>query len=392
MLPAVLGIVSLGTEYGSWVLEKQTKQGAADAAAVSAAVTYSTGQIFSASPQAYAVSAAHGFVDGVDGVTVTVNIPPKSGNYAGVIGAVEVIVQQPQARLLSALWAKGPVSITARAVAAGNAGKGCVLVLNESASSAFKAQGTPKITLNGCSLYDNSANGTALRVGGAATVSALFVGAVGGILGESNITATQGIVSGSAPVPDPYAALADPSFGGCSDNNFTAKDLVTIDPGVYCGGMTINAGANVTLNPGTYYLDRGSLSVNGSATLQGDGVTLVFTSRTGKNYATATINGGATVNLTAPNTGPTAGIVFYGDRDAPAGTLFKFNGGASQNFGGALYLPKGDVTFAGGADTGTGCTQIVADTIAFVGNSNLAIDCSGYSTNPIGTAAAMLVE
>jgi hypothetical protein len=51
-------------------------------------------------------------------------------------------------------------------------------------------------------------------------------------------------------------------------------------------------------------------------------------------------------NLTAPTSGPTAGIVFFGDRKAPAGTVFKFEGGATQVFGGALYFPKGDVSSA----------------------------------------------
>jgi hypothetical protein len=47
--------------------------------------------------------------------------------------------------------------------------------------------------------------------------------------------------------------------------------------------MQLNVGpgnsgsANVTLNPGIYYLDGGSLTVNAGTTLTGTGVTLVFT-------------------------------------------------------------------------------------------------------------------
>src|SRR6185437_4705428 len=173
---------------------------------------------------------------------------------------------------------------------------------------------------------------------------------------------------------------------------YSAKSTVTLDPGVYCGGMQFNAGANVTLNPGVYYLDRGSLTVNGSATLQGSGVTLVFTSSTGSNYPTATIAGGATVNLTAPTTGALAGIVIFGDRNMPTGSSFKFAGGASQTFGGAIYTPKGSVSFAGGSGTGNGCTQLIADTITFAGSSNFAINCSGSGTKPLGIATATLVE
>jgi hypothetical protein len=73
-------------------------------------------------------------------------------------------------------------------------------------------------------------------------------------------------------------------------------------------------------NPGIYYMDQGEFSVNGSAKLTGTGVTIIFTSSTGKNWPTASINGGATVNLTPPTTGPTVGVVMFGDRDIPVGT------------------------------------------------------------------------
>ena len=55
-------------------------------------------------------------------------------------------------------------------------------------------------------------------------------------------------------------------------------------------------------------------------------------------------------------------------------------------------IPEGSVMFAGGADTGNGCTQLVADTITFTGDSNFAINCAGSGTKPIATAAVTLVE
>jgi len=65
---------------------------------------------------------------------------------------------------------------------------------------------------------------------------------------------------------------------------------------------------------------------------------------------------------------------------------------ASQTFGGAIYTPKGSVSFAGGSGTGNGCTQLIADTITFAGSSNFAINCSGSGTKPLGIATATLVE
>ena len=393
LMPALIGIAGLGTEVGLWLYMHQRMQGAADLGAVSAALAYGKNHASNLSLEAGAVTASYNFVAGVANVVVTVNRPPLSGRYTATQEAVEVIVQQPQTPLLTALWSSNPVNISARAVAISNTdGLGCVLALNHNASGAITSQGNSKVNLKDCSLFDDSSNATALTNGGSATITALSVGVVGGISGTSGITTTQGIETGMSPVTDPYASVSPPSFSGCSETNFTAKNTVTINPGVYCGGIGLNANANVTLNPGIYYLDRGSLSVNGGAVMSGNGVTLVFTSSTGSDYATATINGGATVNLTAPTSGSMEGVVMFGDRNMPVGTAFKFNGGASQTLKGAIYFPEGSVMFAGGADTGNGCTQLVADTITFTGDSNFAINCAGSGTKPIATAAVTLVE
>jgi hypothetical protein len=123
----------------------------------------------------------------------------------------------------------------------------------------------------------------------------------------------------------------------------------------------------------------------------GDNLTLVFTLSNG-DYGTATINGGATVNLTAPDFGPTAGVVIFGDRNMPVGSTFKFNGGATQYYGGAVYVPKGQLQFSGGAGTSTSCTQIIGDTITFTGNSAVAINCNGYKVKKFSPLTVRLVS
>src|SRR5262245_54191643 len=60
-------------------------------------------------------------------------------------------------------------------------GLGCVLSLDPTAPGATTGQGSTSVSLNSCSLYDNSNNAAALTVGGSATVSALSIGVVGGI-------------------------------------------------------------------------------------------------------------------------------------------------------------------------------------------------------------------
>jgi hypothetical protein len=323
-------------------------------------------------------------------VTLTLNHPPLSGSYTTSLNAFEVIIQQPQSHYFSAILNAQQVLVSTRSVALADAGLACVLALNSTASGAITSTGTPTVSLNNCSLFADSSAATAISVGGSASVSALSAGAVGGISGP--IATTEGVTTGDSPIVDPFASSSYPAFSGCDQTNYSTKSTVTLSPGVYCGGMKLNAGAVVTLQPGIYYMDQGSLDVAAQATLTGAGVTIVFTSSTGQNYATATINGGATVDLTPPTSGTTSGIVLFGDRNMPQGTIFKLNGGAAQVLTGATYLPKAAVKFAGGNDGANGCAQLIGDTVTFTGNSDFSVSCPNAPKVPIGSSSAKLVE
>lgn len=387
LMPVLIGTAGLGTEVTWWLYKHKSMQSAADSGAVSAATAGTN-----LTEQADSVTASYGYTNGTNNVTVTVNQPPTSGNYTSTPQAVEVIVSQSEPRLLSALFGSGPVVITARAVAVPNAGTGCVLGLDPTASSTVAISGSNNINLTNCNLYSDSNAAPSLNVGGSATVSANQVDAVGTISGASNITATNGIRTGVRPVSDPYAnvVLTDPSY--CDFNNkIQVKGTTSLNPGVYCGDIAVDAGATLTLNPGTYYFSGANLTVAGNATVTGSGVTLVFTG-SGNNWGSATIGSNANVTLTAPSSGPTQGIVMYGDRNMPVGTAFSLEGGGTQNFGGAIDLPKAALKFSGGNGTSTSCTQIIADTITFTGSSNLQVDCAALGTSAIGVQTAQLVE
>src|SRR5579871_2985988 len=389
LMPMLIGCVGLAIDAGLWFEVQQVMQSAADAAAFSAATAVGNGDPVN---EANAIAASYGFQNGVNGVMVLVNRPPKSGRRTTSTDAIEVVLQQPQSSVFSGLWLSKPTMVSARAVAVASAGYGCLVALDRNAGGAITVQGNPRVVLIGCSIYDNSADPAALIVGGSASIDALSVNVVGGISGATKITAVAGVRTGTTPLADPYGTLSLPGFDGCDQKGFVAKSVVLTSPGVYCGGMTLNGGAAVTLAPGVYYLDGGGLTIAGGASLTGNRVTLVFTSSSGTDWAKATINSDAVINLTAPTSGPTAGIVILGDRNMPLGTQFKLTGGSSQIFAGAIYLPRAAVTWAGGSNSSNKCTEVIVDTISFSGNSRLAVDCSGYGTAPIGAAAASLVE
>src|ERR1051326_6322251 len=387
MTPVMIGSVGLGIDYGLWLYNQQAMQAAADSAAVSAATSGSNIAL-----EAEGVAASYGFVKDAGGVTMPVNRPPASGSHTSVSNAVEVIIHRIQTPQFSALVSAQQFTITVRSVAVATPGTGCVLALNPNASGAVTTQASSTTNLSGCNLYVDSNDSAAVTAGGTSSLTALSVGAVGGVSGASNITTTGGIHTGVASLTDPYASMSFGSFSGCTQHNYSTNSNDTISQGVYCGGISVKAGATLTLNPGIYYLDQGNLSIEGNGAIVGTGVTLVFTSSTGRNYANASIASNASVNLTAPTTGLTAGIVLFGDRNMPEGTTFKLTGGSTQSFGGAIYLPKAALTYSGGSGGSTACTQIIADTVTFTGNSGMAINCDGKGTKAIGSGTAQLVE
>jgi len=390
-MPVLVGMAAYGVEAGTLLHKQKLMQHAADSAAVTAAIAEATGATDSGATQAKAVAANYGFVGGMSPMDarVAVNSPPTSGPNKDNRFAVEVIISQPQQRLFSSIWGSTPYTVAGRAVATPQ-GQPCILTLNRSASGAYSEQGTPNVNLINCSVIDDSSDPSALNVGGSARLSTTFVGVVGGISGQSGIAATYGTATGYHYTADPYAGVSYPSYSRCDKHNYSTHNTVTLSPGVYCGGINLNSQASVTLNPGIYYLDGGSLSMTGQTSLRGTGVTLVFTSSSGSNYATANISGGATLKLTPPTSGPTAGIAIFGDRNMPVGTTFNFTGGDAQAVGGAIYLSKGAVQWAGNASAEQKCTQIVADTVQMVGTSALQVDCKGYSVKLIGMPAVLV--
>lgn len=387
-LPVALSAAVLGGEVGLYAFRHESMQGAADAAALSGVISKTTGAPLAA--QGKAIAAAQGYVDGASDTTVTINAPPTSGAYKSYTGAVEAIVSQPQQLMLARIFGLASINVRARSVAIPNPGGACLLALNASASGAITVQGSSTVSLTGCDAFTNSASASAIVAGGSSALTVNSAGAVGGVPASNNIYASQGTYGGATPSPDPYAGRNFDSFSGCTQSYSGGN--ATLSPGVYCSGIQLTAGSVVTLSPGVYYMDSSDLKVAGNATLTGSGVTIVFTSSKGKNYGAASIASNAVINLSAPTSGPTAGIVLFGDRNMTTGASFKLTGGGTQQWTGAIYLPQADLTYAGGATGGAGCTQLVANTVTFTGNSNLSLSCAGSSIEPAGNQLAVLVE
>jgi hypothetical protein len=385
MVP-IVGAVGAAVDYSRANAIKASMQAALDSAGLTLA--RNSQQLGAAPISAYDAFAANFVRPEVSNLEVASTTSPAPGGAMLSLSAKGTIKTQ----LMGLLgFTSLPVSTTATVIAASD-GLGCVLALDKTADGAITGQGSTNVELKGCSLYDNSASPTSMVVGGSAKIYAWSVGLVGGLAAGSTGLITDKGIWKIGEVKDPYADYSYPAVGGCTEQNFKPKESTTISAGVYCGGISLNAGITLTLNPGIYYLDGGDLSVNGGATLTGVGVTLVFTKHNKSTFANATINGNANIDLTPPQYGPTAGIVMFGDRSMPKTTTFKLNGGSSQYLGGAIYLPSAAIEYSGGAATSASCTQIIGNTITFTGNSAVAINCSSYQTKPFSALTVRLAS
>lgn len=387
LLPLVVGVAALAIETGLWFAERRDLQNAADAAALSGAFELTAGRRTTVTQSAL----ADGRRNAAD-AAFTVRTPPTSGRFIGNASAVEVTVTRTQTLLLSALF-MGDLQVGARAVARiGSLGDPCILALERVESSAAEFTGSADIVLKDCGVKANSSSAQALTISGSSSLTAQFVETVGGYQvsgsGQLNVGNT---LTNAAATDDPFRALPNPTVGSCNHSNYKQNGAATLSPGVYCNGLDLGAQARVTLSPGVYVVKGGSVKINGGAQISGSGVTIFLTGSSG-NYAQMDINGGAQVDLTAPNSGTYAGVLFFQDRNAPVGGDNKFNGGSSMSLNGALYFPGQQVDFQGNTNNAGGCTRIVADTITFTGDATLGNACASLGLTAAGATPPRLVE
>lgn len=396
-LPVAIGMLALGSEIAFLLYKQRQMQSAADAAALGGATAVQAGHPAPA-VEARGTTGFLGFVNGADGVTVAVNKPPLSGALAGNNSAVEVIITQPQTLSLVSLFGSGLFSVSARAVATIGTGTSCVLQLDSTASPGVTIDNGAVANLTACGLAVDSTSQKALLMAGGAQLNATTVSVVGraSITNGAAINPSSALKTSQANVPDPYASVAMPSLPPTC--LFTSKSyghsnsgLQTISPGRYCNGISFTNDAKVKMDSGVYWVDRGTFYVTGAAVLNGTGVTIVLTKSTGSSYAKAKIDNGATVTLSAPTTGATAGIVFFGDRGAPKTNTIDFGGGSQININGALYFPTQKVLFQNGINNPSGCTQLVVGTLQMIGGSKFQNNCPA-GVNAIGASKSVLAE
>ncbi len=374
-LPVFVGFLAVGTEAGYWYLSDRQLQNAADMAAYAGAAENRSGSNLAIVRSAATREANRNGYDAANNGSITVNNPPQAGAFIED-AAVEVILRETRPRLLSAIFSSNHIQLTARAVAReGEGSEACILALDRSSSGAVTAIGSTTVELQGCSVHSNSSATDSFILNGAALMTTECVSAVGGVEATDGLTMTecQSAMEHQPLAADPYEDLEVPQVpAGCSSPvNSNPNSNITVSPGRYCGGLQFRGTAH--LEPGVYIIDGGTFQTNAQSNISGDGVTIIMT-----NGASLQMNGGATVELSAPTAGDYAGVVMMADRDDPFQRQ-KINGKSSSDLQGALYFPTQSVEVLGAANTGNGCTMVVAHQVKLSGDARFGADCGMYN-------------
>ncbi|OYW15485.1 MAG: hypothetical protein B7Y82_03975 [Sphingomonadales bacterium 32-65-25] len=379
MMPVLIGSAGLASDSIQWTLTKRMMQRAADSGAIAGAF-----QLSQSSTLSVVRAAATGDINRNDGfrmtVTPVINSPATSGSFRDAASAVEVILATDMNLPFTGLIMRGPIRISARAVAevVGN-GDYCVLALENTDTPGIPIGGSATVNL-GCGMMSNAPSNTSIIANGASSVTASPVAAVG-LVPPGNYTTGTVRESYALPLRDPYRNLPDPINISSSNNDARVQPnrSSTFSAGTY---RNIDVSGTATFNPGVYYV-TGSVNFGSQANVTATGVVFILTATNAasntSNIATVSMQGGARLNMTAPSTGTYAGILFYQDRRASNMATNIINGNSSSLLQGALYFPRQELQMNGTNGMNTRCIQIVARRIDWRGNAAIQNVCPANS-------------
>jgi hypothetical protein len=422
MIPAIVALVVDG---GVLLTERRRAQATADAAAMAAAcvlydnypVDQGQGNVGNPTGAALNVASANGYTN--DGVTssVTVNIPPQSGPYAGLPSYVEVIVTYYQGRAFSSFLGTGTMPVRARAVARGawtdpNVG---VLVLNYSGKGTLSDQGNGAFTETGAKVIVNSNNPSGAMDTGNGTMIATEFDITGGysISGNGQMLTNpipNNIRTGTHPTPDPLSYIPAPSQPSAATvpthgntvaptyNNmsYTLPDgtvksysnVYVLTPGAYGGPGQPNLpnftnGDLVILQQaslgGIYYLTAGGFNANSADIIMDpttSGGIMIYNAGTGTNDGINIAgNSNGYINLSGPTNGCYTGLTIFQARNAPEDVQIAGNG--SFTITGTIYAADATLKVTGNGGVSNIGSQYVSNDLALAGNGNVNIVYQG---------------
>jgi Flp pilus assembly protein TadG len=298
LLPLCLMLVGGAVDFGMNLRSKQLLQAAADSAAKAAAleltlIDYTKNDVTSlARSVVYASMSANSAGAGAapvqviattktDPLQVTVTATQRQAGYFGNFG-----IESDRIVVRSVAQVIGKPNI-------------CVLALDTSESGTLELWSKARMTAQNCAVYSNSTSTRGIVTKQTSSLSATMICSAGGTEGSKGSLSPEPITD-CPHFADPLASRAAPAVGACKETGrVIVNATVTLQPGVYCGGLRIEGTAVVTFAPGEYVIKDGPLIVADQASISGEG-TGFYLVGSGARFSFAS---GSTISLKAPISG-----------------------------------------------------------------------------------------
>lgn len=353
-------------------------QNAADSAALAAAQELLKGSSVSTVKATARTWAGN---NGVPAADVTVNVPPTTGPHTGDPKYVEVIVRTNALKSFSGIFSASALTVRARAVAgvSGGAASFSMLVLDPAAQRAMNKSGSGNIQVQSSIHVNSSDAAEAMRMTGSGNIEAGSITVVGGFeKSGSSGNVTPWPTTGGTVVADPLASVPAPDLSALTVRStsllhISGSSNVTIDPGVYIGGIKVSMSGNVTMNPGIYVMKGGGFDYNSSGNVTGNGVLIYNTCDTGDCSLGGAggefkHTGSGNLSLTPMPLGPYRNLLIFQDR--ALGARLHIAGSGNLEGHGTIYAATG---FYDQSGSGNNTMQLIVGTFEKSGSGNLEL-------------------
>ncbi len=393
-LAVIVGIVAINLDGGRLLEERRRTQAAADAAALAAGAdlyeNYWTnkGQDPNRTAQAAAVKSAAS--NGLPASAVTVNIPPKSGTFAGQAGYVEVLINRSIGATFGRIFTNQDLPVVGRGVARGEPLKIGLILLAPSGADAFLNKSLAFTMINSPIIVNSSDPAAYDQPNFGVTIASRY-DITGGYSNSGGALLLGTMRTGVPPTPDPLAFLPVPSTGGAPVRSavpLTVNSLLptVLQPGIYQGGIHVKSLSVVVMTPGVYIMQGGGFQVDNLATVTALEV-MVYNTTGG--YAPGPITIAGNVVMTAPLSGIYQGVSYFQDRNLAQ--PITMSGIGLTVLTGVVYAAKAPVSLSGlaavGLDVLGGAYVVNSLTVQGVGSVNIDL-----KLNPPRVPDVRLVE
>jgi hypothetical protein len=383
----LIGMTALTVDGGNAFSDRRHAQNAADTAVLAAARAKIRNETWKNA--GLAIAAQNGYDN--NNTTNTVEIygcnenGSNCGNYAGNDQYIQVMITSHVntyfANIVGVSQVTNRVSAIARAVPGTNEplfDGNSVVGTAPHDCKAVKYQGAADTTLVYGGIFVNSdcVDAAFFNNSAAAQLHAPSLCAVGGVQYKPGALDIPSIKTGCPAKPYPDPKYVFPDANAC--NTTATKTNNTLSPGNYKG--TFPPHGVTFLESGVYCVD-GDFRVNGGDTLTGYNVTIIM--KDGDVFW----NGGATIKLDAPDSGPYKGLLLYVPYSNEASLTL--NGNSDSTFTGTILAPSSDIKIDGSGGADGLHSQIIGYTVDLSGSSQTKIVYNDFENWSSPTAPSM---